>query len=118
MREKIIDDYRNYLIRMKVDIKKIYTNTTKIEDIRKYEKSAKFKLDKLEKLSEEYKLYDSNYEEFMIAMGKFALGINKINELSIDDKDNELFIDKFTGFNNRFEELEQRNIMKDAYVWK
>lgn len=112
-----IDEYTNYLIKLNFDTTKIYTNIKTIEDIKSYDHSSKSNLDKLEKLSTEYKLYDSNYKEFMISMGRLAIGLNKSDELEIDIDNKNKFIDRFVNFHTKFEDLEFRNIMKDAYVW-
>lgn len=114
----IINEYKNYLIRSGLNTTQIYMNIKNIEDLKVYENSAKYNLDELEKLSTEYKLYDKNYDEFRIAMGKFAMAINKMDKLKIDIKNKKKFIDSFLDTNNKFEELVQKNIMKDAYIWK
>ncbi|RDY28172.1 hypothetical protein CHL78_006170 [Romboutsia weinsteinii] len=113
----IINEYKNYFIR-KTSTATIYMDIKTINDIKSYEYFAVSSLEDLEELSTEYKLYDSSYEEFRIAMGKFALGLSKSYKLGIDIKDKEKFIDTFLNLNSRFEELERKNIMKDAYVWK
>lgn len=113
-----INEYKNYLIRSKFNTTKIYMNIKTIDDIKLYEISAKTNLEELEKLSIEYKLYDKNYDEFRIAMGKFAMAINKMDKLKIDIKYKAKFIDIFLNFNDIFEDLERKNIMKDVYVWK
>ncbi len=113
-----INEYKNYLIRSKFNTTQIYMNIKTIDDIKLYESSAKTNLEELEKLSIEYKLYDKNYDEFRIAMGKFAMAINKMDKLKIDIKYKAKFIDIFLNFNEIFEDLERKNIMKDVYVWK
>lgn len=113
-----INEYKNYLIRSKFNTTKIYMNIKTIDDIKLYEISAKTNLEELEKLSIDYKLYDKNYDEFRIAMGKFAMAINKMDKLKINNKDKAKFIDIFLNFNYIFEDLERKNIMKDVYVWK
>ncbi len=114
----MINEYKNYLIRSNFNTTQIYMNIKTIDDIKLYESSAKTNLEALEKLSIEYKLYDKNYDEFRIAMGKFAMAINKMDKLKIDIKYKEKFIDIFLNFNEIFEDLESKNIMKDVYVWK
>lgn len=115
---EIINEYKNYFIRSKFNTSEIYMSIKTIEDIRSYENCASSNLEELEKLSTEYKLYDSSYEEFRLIMGKFALALSKTFKLGIGIKDKQKFIDKFLDFNTRFEDLERKNIMKDAYVWK
>lgn len=113
-----INEYKNYLIRSNFNTTQIYMNIKTIDDIKLYESSAKTNLEELEKLSIEYKLYDKNYDEFRIAMGKFAMAINKMDKLKIDIKYKAKFIEVFLNFNEIFEDLERKNIMKDVYVWK
>ena len=54
----------------------------------------------------------------MIAMGKFALAIEKLLELNFDKMCEEDMLNSFVDIHERFEDLEQINIMKDVYVWK
>ena len=46
------------------------------------------------------------------------MAINKMGKLRIDIKNKKKFIDSFLDTNDKFEELVQKNIMKDAYIWK
>lgn len=115
---KIINEYENYLIKLKGNIDKIYSDIKIKEDIKTYESFAKSRLYELEELSKDYKLYDSNYEEFMIAMGKLAVGLKKLDKLGVDVKYKEEFLEMFFDLHTKFEDLQCRNIMKDAYVWK
>ncbi|MGL4913528.1 MAG: hypothetical protein ACRC3Y_13980 [Romboutsia sp.] len=120
--KKIINEYENYLLKLKLDTSRINRNIQIINDLNSYKNDSKLKLEKLERLSIDHKLYDKNYEEFRIAMGKFAVGLNKLDNkldnLQINYKEIKNIVDIFLNFNDRFEELEQRNIMKDAYVCK
>lgn len=116
--KKIINEYENYLLKLKLDISKISRSVQIINDLNSYKNDTKSKLEKLERLSIDHKLYDKNYEEFRISMGKFAVGLNKLDDLHKNNKEIQNIVDIFLNFNDRFEELEQRNIMKDAYVWK
>lgn len=117
MNQNIIKEYENYIIKMKYNTEKIYNEIKSLEDIKMYQKCAKNELEKLEKLSIEYKLYDSNYEDFMIAMGEYAIGLIKVGEFMLNnDKINE--VDTFIKIHTEFEDLQCRNIMKDAYLWK
>lgn len=45
-------------------------------------------------------------------MGKFAIGLSKFH------KEKLRLIKVFLEFNESFEDLMQRNIIKDAYIWK
>lgn len=115
--KEIISYYKNYLMK-KIDI---YMDKMKIisnEDIINYEKDAKNKFKTLEDLSSKYKLYDENYNEFMISMGRLALGIEQLDEFKIDNKSKDRIISQFLSLHELFEELEQINIMKDVYIWK
>lgn len=115
--QEIISYYRDYLgNRIGKNIDKIHVGS--IKDIKKYEDEVKYEFKILEKLSNKYKLYDENYNEFMISMGKFALCLDKLDESKIDYKNKEDIRKVFLNIHYLFEELEQRNIVKDVYVWK
>lgn len=105
--QKLIDEYESYLSNSKYG----YKNT---ENLKNYEKVAQQELKKLEKLDEKHKLYDKDYESFRLAMGRLASNLNKLEESNQDRiKSTKIFM----NLNDEFEELMQRNIMKDAYVW-
>ena len=53
----------------------------------------------------------------MIAMGKYSIGLTMINDFILDN-DKYIAIDVFMKIHTEFEDLQFRNIMKDAYVWK
>ncbi|WP_455538404.1 hypothetical protein [Terrisporobacter sp.] len=115
--KEIILYYKNYLIKKKgANLSKV--NIKSNDTIKEYMKDTKRKLKELEKLSEKYKLYDDNYNDFMIAMGKLAIYLEKIDELNENNQFNEKIKMEFLNMHNTFEELEQINIMKDVYVWK
>ena len=107
MDNNTIKYYENYLLKTNKEVEKILNKNIDI-----YEKEAKASLEKLLRKSEEYKLYDKDYEEFMMNMGKLAISLSKLKE------NQSYYITTFLQMNNVFEELQQRNIMKDAYVWK
>ena len=115
--KEIILYYKNYLLKKeKANLCEI--NIKSNENIKKYMENSRNKLRELENLSEKYKLYDDNYNDFMIAMGKLALYLEKISEENKDNQFNEEIKIDFLNMHSIFEELEQRNIMKDVYVWK
>lgn len=115
--KEIILYYKNYLLKKeKSNLFKI--NIKSNESIKQYIKNSRNKLRELENLSENYKLYDDNYNDFMIAMGKLALYLEKISEENKNSQFNEEIKIDFLNMHSIFEELEQRNIMKDVYVWK
>lgn len=105
--QDIINEYENYLANTKEEY-------IKTDNLKNYEKQAKLEFVKLQKLDEKNKLYDKNYESFRTSMAKLASGINKLEE---DNKDKIKLTKTFISLNEEFEELMQRNIMKDAYVW-
>lgn len=115
--KEIISYYKNYLMK-KIDIHMDKMKIISNENIINYEKDAKNKFKTLKDLSSKYKLYDENYNEFMISMGKFALGIEQLDEFKIDHKSKDRIIKQFLNLHDLFEELEQINIMKDVYIWK
>lgn len=114
----IINEYKNYLIKNIENSTDINKNIKSIDDIKNYCKEALLEFNKLEELDSEYKLYDKNYEEFRLAMGKFALGLSKAFKLKINNKDKAQLSSKFIELNNKFEVLFRKNIIKDVYVWK
>lgn len=116
--KKIINEYKNYLIKTIENSTEINRNIKDLKDINEYKKESQLALVKLETLSTEYKLYDKNYEEFRLAMGKYAIGISKSFKLKLSDSYKIKLIDEFIKLNEQFEELFRKNIMKDAYVWK
>ena len=115
--KEIISYYKNYLMK-KIDSHMDKMKVISNENIINYEKDAKNKFKTLEDLSSKYKLYDENYNEFMISMGKFALGIEQLDEFKIDNKSKDRIINQFLNLHDLFEELEHINIMKDVYIWK
>ena len=115
--KEIILYYKNYLLKKeKANLCEI--NIKSNENIKKYMENSRNKLRELENLSENYKLYDDNYNDFMIAMGKLALYLEKISEENKNNQFNEEIKMDFLNMHSIFEELGQRNIMKDVYVWK
>ena len=92
--KEIISHYKSYLMKKidsHIDKMKIISN----ENIINYEKDAKNK-----------------------SMGNFALVIEHLDELKIDNKSKDRIINQFLNLHDLFEELEQINIMKDVYIWK
>ena len=79
---------------------------------------CKLNLNKLETLSKDHKLYEKDYDDFRVSMGKFAIGLSKFHKLKISDKEKLRLTKVFLEFNESFEDLMQRNIIKDAYIWK
>lgn len=108
--------YETYLNKKRENNK---TNINNISnDIEHDATKTKNELKTLEKLSEKYKLYDENYNDFMISMGELALKIENIDKINMDNKNKERYINEFIKMHKSFEELEQVNIMKDVYIWK
>lgn len=116
--KSIINEYKNYLIKSKANTIKINMNIKSVNDIKEFEKISKENLSKLEDLSKEYKLYDKDYDDFRMVMGKLALGLSKSHKLMLSDKDKKRLTAEFLNLHEQFEDLMQRNIVKDAYVWK
>ena len=86
--KEIILYYKNYLLKKeKANLCEI--NIKSNENIKKYMENSRNKLRELENLSENYKLYDDNYNDFMIAMGKLALYLEKISEENKNNQFNE-----------------------------
>ncbi len=113
----IISYYKEYLIK-KVGKEKTNTIISSHKDIINYIRKSKKEFKKLKILSDEYKLYDENYNKFMIYMGKSALGLEDLDDFLVNNKYKNIITEEFLKLHNSFEELEQINIMKDVYVWK
>lgn len=112
--KEVILYYKDYLIKKeKVNLYEVKLETDNI--IKEYLKNCQNELRLLEKLNKKYKLYDDNYDDFMISMGRLALYLEKIR---YTDKNNQEIKDQFLNMHNIFEDLEQKNIIKDIYVWK
>ena len=110
----LINDYRNYLIMLKVNTTKVNMSIKSIDDIKIYEEECKLNLNKLETLSKDHKLYEKDYDDFRVSMGKFAIGLSKFHKLKISDKEKLRLTKVFLDLNESFEDLMQRNIIKDA----
>ena len=115
--KEIISHYKNYLNKKDKNYK-FDMNNTSYKDIKLKEEKTKNELKILEDLSHKYKLYDENYNKFMISMGELSFKIENIDKINIDNENKKIIIDEFLNMHNSFEELEQINIMKDVYVWK
>lgn len=105
--QQIINEYVSYL----TDVKEEYIE---IDNLKIYEKDAHVEFKKLNRLDEKNKLYDKNYESFRLSMGKLAAVINILED---SNSEKIKFVKIFIKLNDEFENLMQRNIMKDAYVW-
>lgn len=116
-KHKILKEYENYLKKIEYNTEKIFNEIKSLEDINKFQNTAKYELEKLQNLSTNYKLYDRDYEDYMIAMGKYSIGLTMINDFILGN-DKYIAIDVFMKIHTEFEDLQFRNIMKDAYVWK
>ena len=112
--KNLINEYRNYLIMLKVNTTKVNMSIKSIDDIKIYEEECKLNLNKLETLSKDHKLYEKDYDDFRVSMGKFAIGLSKFHKLKISDKEKLRLTKVFLEFNESFEDLMQRNIIKDA----
>ena len=120
MKESIKDIIYHYKIYLNKKIKenRIDINNFSDRNIKKLEENTKKELELLKYLSQKYKLYDENYNNFMLSMGNLALAIESINEINMDFNYKKSIIKEFENMHSDFEELEQINIMKDIYVWK
>ena len=113
----LINDYRNYLIMLKVNTTKVNMSIKSIDDIKIYEEECKLNLNKLETLSKDHKLYEKDYDDFRVSMGKFAIGLSKFHKLKLSEKEKENLSNTFIDLSEKFEELMQKNIIKDIYIW-
>ena len=58
--KNLINEYRNYLIMLKVNTTKVNMSIKSIDDIKIYEEECKLNLNKLETLSKDHKLYEKD----------------------------------------------------------
>ena len=113
----LINEYRNYLIMLKINTTEINMSIKSIDDINIYKEECRVNLNNLKVLSKEKKLYEKDYDDFRISMGKFAIGLSKFHKLNLSNKEKLILNKIFLQFNEEFEELMQKNLIKDAYIW-
>jgi len=113
----LINEYRNYLIMLNINTTQVNMGIKNIDDINIYKEECRLNLKDLEDLSKEKKLYEKDYDDFRISMGKFAIGISKFHKLKLTHNEKEILNKEFLQLSEEFEELMQRNLLKDAYIW-
>ncbi len=113
----LINEYRNYLIMLKINTTEINMSIKSIDDINIYKEECRVNLNNLQSLSKEKKLYEKDYDDFRISMGKFAIGLSKFHKLNLSNKEKVTLNKTFLQFNEEFEDLMQKNLIKDAYIW-
>jgi len=113
----LINEYRNYLIMLNINTTQVNMSIKNIDDINIYKEECRLNLKDLEDLSKEKKLYEKDYDDFRISMGKFAIGISKFHKLKLTHNEKEILNKEFLQLSEEFEELMQRNLLKDAYIW-
>lgn len=116
-KKELINEYRNYLIILNIKTTEVNMSIKSIDDINIYKEESINNLDNLQTLSQETKLYEKDYDEFRISMGKFAIGISKFHKLNLTNEEKEDLNNTFIQLAENFEELMQRNIVKDIYIW-
>jgi len=113
----LINEYRNYLIMLNINTTQVNMSIKNIDDINIYKEECRLNLKDLEDLSKEKKLYEKDYDYFRISMGKLAIGISKFHKLKLTYKEKENLNKEFLQLSDDFEELMQKNLIKDAYIW-
>ncbi len=113
----LINEYRNYLIMLNINTTQVNMCIKTIDDINIYKEECRVNLNNLKVLSKEKKLYEKDYDDFRISMGKFAIGLSKFHKLKLTYKEKENLNKEFLQLSEDFEELMQRNLLKDAYIW-
>ena len=68
--KNLINEYRNYLIMLKVNTTKVNMSIKSIDDIKIYEEECKLNLNKLETLSKDHKLYEKDYDDWLRRYGR------------------------------------------------
>ena len=63
--KNLINEYRNYLIMLKVNTTKVNMSIKSIDDIKIYEEECKLNLNKLETLSKDHKLYEKDGKQWL-----------------------------------------------------
>lgn len=116
-RKALINEYRDYLVMLNIKTTEVNMSIKAIEDINRYKEECINNLNDLEKLNKEIKLYEKDYDNFRISMGKFAIGISKFHKLKLTHKEKETLNKEFLQLSEDFEELMQKNLIKDAYIW-
>ena len=74
-RKALINEYRDYLVMLNIKTTEVNMSIKTIEDINRYKEECIGNLNDLEKLNKEIKLYEKDYDNFRISMGKFAIGL-------------------------------------------
>ena len=113
----LINEYRNYLIMLKINTTEVNMGIKSIDDINICKEECRVNLNNLQILSKEKKLYEKDYDDFRISMGKFAIGLSKFHKLKLTHREKETLNKEFLQLSEDFEELMQRNLLKDAYIW-
>ena len=113
----LINEYRKYLIMLNINTTQVNMGIKTVDDINIYKEECILNLNELQELSKEKKLYEKDYDYFRISMGKLAIGISKFHKLKLTYKEKEILNKEFLQLNEDFEELMQRNLLKDAYIW-
>lgn len=116
-RKALINEYRDYLVMLNIKTTEVNMSIKTIEDINRYKEECISNLNDLEKLNKEIKLYEKDYDNFRISMGKFAMGLSKFHKLKLSEKEKENLNNIFIELSEKFEELMQKNIIKDVYIW-
>ena len=113
----LINEYRKYLIMLNINTTQVNMGIKTVDDINIYKEECILNLNELQELSKEKKLYEKDYDYFRISMGKLAIGISKFHKLKLTYKEKENLNKEFLQLSEYFEELMQRNLLKDAYIW-
>ena len=116
-RKALINEYRDYLVMLNIKTTEVNMSIKTIDDINRYKEECIGNLNDLEKLNKEIKLYEKDYDNFRISMGKFAIGLSKFYKLKLSEKEKENLNNTFIELSEKFEELMQKNIIKDVYIW-
>ncbi|MDK2584235.1 hypothetical protein QOZ83_00050 [Romboutsia sedimentorum] len=115
--ESIKKFYRNELRKCNINENLIRMDIKSFEDIKKYGEYSTNSLESLEEYSRKYKLVEDNYKNFKQEMGKFAIGLDKVDFLKIEEENQNSINNKFIKLDKRFRKIESNNMMKDDDCW-
>ncbi len=102
----LVKSYYNKYAKLKINKHSVWRKIKSIDDLNDLEYASKKSLKDLYELNKkQYNLQEVDYKYYYRAMCEFAIGLNKMDSLEIDDIVKSKFIDSFNNIHNKFEEL-------------
>ena len=110
----LVKSYYNKYAKLKINNHSVWRKIKSIDDLNDLEYASKKSLKDLYELNKKFcKLEEVYYEYYYRAMCEFAIGLNKMKSLEIEDVTLCKFRESFNEIHNEFEELRQKNSMRD-----